>query len=56
MSDDGDQTPATQATMEAMFDKLVKMVGDLGKRMDADISAVRQETSLISAPVKKVQT
>jgi len=42
--------------MESMFDKLVKMVGDLGKRMDAEISAVCQETSLISASVKNVQT
>ena len=56
MSDDGDQTPATQASMDSMFDKLVKMVGDLGKRMDTEISAVRQETSLISASVKNVQT
>jgi len=56
MSDVGDSTPATQASMEAMFDKLVKMVGDLGKRMDGEISSVRQEASLISASVKNVQT
>ena len=56
MSDDGDDKPATQASMEAMFDKLVKMVGDLGKRMDGEISSVRQEASLISASVKNVQT
>jgi len=56
MSDVGDSTPATQASMEAMFDKLVKMVGDLGKHMDGEISSVRQEASLISASVKNVQT
>jgi len=56
MSDDGDQMPATQASMESMFDKLVKMVGDLGKRMDTEIAVVHQETSLISASVKNVQT
>ena len=42
--------------MESMLDKLVKMVGDLGKCMDSEISAVCQETSLISASVKNVQT
>jgi hypothetical protein len=56
MFDNDDQTPATQASMESMFDKLVKMVGDLGKRMDSEISVVCQETSLISASVKNVQT
>jgi len=42
--------------MDSMFDKLVKMVGDLGKRMDTEIAAVRQETSLINVSVKNVQT
>jgi hypothetical protein len=56
MSDDGDNTPATQTSMEAMFNKLVKMVADLGKRMDGEISSVRQEASLISASVKNIQT
>jgi len=56
MSEDGDNAPASQASMDAMFDKLVKMVGDLGKRMDGEISSVRQEASLISASVNNVQT
>jgi len=56
MSEDGDNAPASQASMDAMFDKLVKMVGDLGKRMDGEISSVHQEASLISASVKNVQT
>jgi len=56
MSEDGDNAPASQASMDAMFDKLVKMVSDLGKRMDGEISSVRQEASLISASVKNVQT
>ena len=47
---------AGHSSLHGRFDKLVKMVGDLGKRMDGEISSVRQEASLISASVKNVQT
>lgn len=40
MASNGD-APVTKAILEEMDDKLIKMMGDLGKRMDMDVAAMR---------------
>jgi hypothetical protein len=49
-------TPITKAILDEVVDKLVKLVGNNSKKLDADMAEVRQEIRLISASVKNVQT
>lgn len=56
MADADANTPITKAILDEVVDKLVKLVGNNGKKLDADMAEVRQEIRLISASVKNVQT
>ena len=55
-ADDDNDTPITKAILDEVVDKLVKLVGNNGKKLDADMAEVRQEIRLIFASVKNVQT
>ena len=55
MADDND-TPITKAILDEVVDKLVKLVGDNGKKLDTDMADFRQELRLLSTSIKNVQT
>ena len=48
--------PVTKAILDEVVDRLVKMVGDNGKKMNDDVTSLRQEISLLSTSIKNVQT
>ena len=54
--DDDDTSPVSKAEFEEAVDKMVKMMGDIGKKLDTEVSSVRQECSLLSTSIKNVQT
>ena len=53
MADDND-TPITKAILDEVVDKLVKLVGDNGKKLDTDMAGFRQELRLLSTSIKNV--
>ena len=55
MPEDDDQ-PITKAVFEEAVDKMIKMMGDLGKKVDTEVSAVRQDYAHLSTSIKNVQT
>ena len=55
MPEDDDQ-PITKAVFEEAVDKMIKMMGDLGKKVDTEVSAVRQDYAPLSTTIKNVQT
>ena len=57
MADGADaDVPVTKAILDEVVDRLVKMVGDNGKKMDDDVTSLRQEIGLLSTSIKNVQT
>ena len=46
--------PVTKAILDEVVDRLVKMVGDNGKKMNDDVTSLRQEISLLSTSIKNV--
>ena len=48
--------PVMKAILDEVVDRLVKMVGDNGKKMNDDVTSLRQETSLLLTSIKNVQT
>jgi len=55
MAEDEEQ-PITKAIFEEAIDKMIKMMGDLGKKVDTEVSAVRQDCVHLSTSIKNVQT
>jgi len=55
-ADDDNDTPITKAILDEVVDKLVKLVGDNGRKLDTDIADFRQELRLLSTSIKNVQT
>ena len=55
MAEDEEQ-PITKAIFEEAIDKMIKMMGDLGKKVDTEVSAVRQDYAHLSTTIKNVQT
>ena len=55
---DGAETdvPITKAIQDEVVDRIVKMIGDNGKKMDDDVTSLRQEVGLLSTSIKNVQT
>ena len=51
-----DEQPITKAVFEEDIDKMIKMMGDLGKKVDTEVSAVRQDYAHLSTTIKNVQT
>lgn len=49
-------TPITKEIFDEVVDKLVKMDGDLGQKMDNDVAAMRQDNGLLSTSIKNLQT
>jgi len=57
MAEDSDNdTPITNAILDEVVDKLVKLVGDNGRKLDTDMADFRQELRLLSTSIKNVQT
>jgi len=48
--------PVTKAILDEVVDRIVKMIGDNGKKMDDDVTSLRQEVGLLSTSIKNVQT
>jgi len=55
MAEDEEQ-PITKAIFEEAIDKMIKMMDDLGKKVDTEVSAVRQDYAHLSTTIKNVQT
>jgi hypothetical protein len=55
MADDSAQ-PISKTDFDEAIDKMIKMMGDLGKKVDTEVSAVRQDCALLSTLLKNVQT
>jgi len=51
-----DDTPITKAILDEVVDKLVKLIGDNGRKLDTDMADFRQELRLLSTSIKNVQT
>ena len=48
--------PVMKAILDEVVDRIVKMIGDNGKKMDDDVTSLRQEVGLLSTSIKNVQT
>jgi len=55
-ADDDNDTPITKAILDEVVDKLVKLVGDNGRKLDTDMADFWQELRLLSTSIKNVQT
>jgi len=51
-----DDTPITKAILDEVVDKLVKLIGDNGRKLDTDMADFWQELRLLSTSIKNVQT
>jgi len=40
-SDDDDTSPVSKAEFEEAVDKMVKMMGDISKKLDTEVSSIR---------------
>ena len=55
MPGDEDETlPVSKAEFDEAVDKMVKMMGDICKKLDNKVSSDRQECSLLSTSIKNV--
>jgi len=54
--DDDDNTPVSKAAFDEAIDKMIKMIGDIGKKVNTEVSSVLQDYALLSTSIKNVQT
>jgi len=53
---DDDSTPVSKAAFDEAIDKMIKMIGDIGKKVNTEVASVRQDYALLSTSIKNVQT
>jgi len=53
---DDDNTPVSKAAFDEAIDKMIKMIGDIGKKVNTEVSSVLQDYALLSTSIKNVQT
>jgi len=53
---DDDSTPVSKAAFDEAIDKMIKMIGDIGKKVNTEMASVRQDYALLSTSIKNVQT
>ena len=53
---DDDSTPVSKAGFDEAIDKMIKMIGDIGKKVNTEVASVRQDYALLSTSIKNVQT
>jgi len=54
--DDDDSTPVSKAAFDEAIDKMIKMIGDIGKKVNTEVASVRQDYALLSTSIKSVLT
>jgi len=53
---DDDSTPVSKAAFDEAIDKMIKLIGDIGKKVNTEVASVRQDYALLSTSIKNVQT
>jgi len=53
---DDDSTPVSKAAFDEAIDKMIKLISDIGKKVNTEVASVRQDYALLSTSIKNVQT